>query len=228
MKKINLLDLGQTKYMDALAIQEKIHALRVDKKIADTLILTQHHPVITLGSTGSMDNLLLNQDMLMKKGVEFYEVGRGGDVTFHGPGQLVGYPILHLRENGLGVRDYLDKILDLFMTMLKEAHHLEAHKEYGSYTGAWIENRKITAIGIQVRHQVSLHGFAYNITTDLSYFQDIHPCGLLDRSATSLEMELGRPVDLDEEIKRTVDYFSRTFQLEMNPVTLGELLNEEE
>jgi lipoyl(octanoyl) transferase len=227
MKKVNLLDLGVTDYMDALDIQKKIHQLRVDRRIEDTLILTQHKPVITLGKTADDSNILLGKEALEQKGVRVYSVNRGGDVTFHGPGQLVGYPILHLRESGLGVRDYLSMLLDVFVTLLRESYGLDAHKEFGAYTGVWIEKRKITAIGIQVLSQVTLHGFAYNVSTDLSYFSWIHPCGLMDRFATSLEKEMGEKISWEVSTQQVLDAFAYIFDWQWNWVELNTILSKE-
>lgn len=227
LKTINLLDLGVTDYREALEVQQKIHHLRVEGKILDTLILTQHKPVITLGKTADESNILLTKEQLAEKDVQVYPVGRGGDVTFHGPGQLVGYPILHLRENQLGVRDYLSQLLDVFITLLENAYGICAHKEFGSYTGVWIDTRKITAVGIQVLSQVSLHGFAYNVSTDLSCFDWIHPCGLLDRKATSLEKELGQHVDWNLAVQQMVDSFGQIFGWQFQKVDREDLLGEE-
>lgn len=227
MKTINLLDLGLMDYPDAMGIQRRIHRLRVESKILDTLILTQHKSVITLGKTADEKNILLSKEQLQERGVQVYPVDRGGDVTYHGPGQLVGYPILHLRENQMGVRDYLSKLLDVFVDLLEDKHGIRAHKEFGTHTGVWIDQRKITAIGIQVLSQVTLHGFAYNISTDLSHFQWIHPCGLLDRTATSLEKELGKEISFERETRSVVDSVSRRFDWKFREIELDALMGEE-
>ena len=136
--------------------------------------------------------------MLAQNGVCVYEVNRGGDVTYHGPGQIVGYPIFDLYGLGIGVKKFVWNIEEVFIRLLKEQFGIAAQREEKKYTGVWVGNEKITAIGIAVKHGITMHGFAFNVNTNLDHFQWIHPCGLMDKSVTSLQKLLGHPLNMEE------------------------------
>ncbi len=180
--------LGRQDYARVHALQERLVELRHADQIGDTLLLLQHDPVITLGRAANRDNILWGLEQLRERGVTIHETGRGGDVTYHGPGQLVGYPILKLPPGRQDVRKYVWS-LEETMIRLAADHGLVAERSPG-FNGTWIGRRKIGAVGVRISRWVTMHGFAFNISTDLSAFQWIVPCGISDRGVTSLQQEL--------------------------------------
>jgi len=207
-------DLGRMGYQEAWDYQEKLLKVGVDQKLQNRkqkdqpdivpqnhLLFVEHPPVYTLGKSGSMDNLLLNEVQMEEEGIEFYKINRGGDITFHGPGQLVGYPILDLDQFKPDLHLYLRNIEEATIETLKE-YDIEAGRIDG-LTGVWIDMegddpRKILAIGVRCSRWITMHGFAFNINTNLDYFGHIIPCGIDDKGVTSLAKELGRPIDMAE------------------------------
>jgi len=182
----------------------------MEGEVPDTLILVEHPPVITVGRFSTGANVVASREFLADRGIEVIQTTRGGDVTYHGPGQLVGYPIFHLKELGLGVKAYIQTLEEVFTRYLDESCGIRAEAGEGQI-GVWIENRKITAIGVYVSHFVSMHGFAFNINTDLSHFSYIIPCGITDKEVTSLEKEKGEKQDFDAVAEGVVDTLSRVF-----------------
>ena len=196
-------DLGLIEYEEALRLQEDLLMQRYRGECQDTLLLLEHPPVFTLGRGGNENNVITPHD------VPIYRVGRGGDVTYHGPGQLVGYPILHLGAHGRDVHAYLRRIETVLVEVL--AHHqVRAHCQKG-LTGVWVGEEKIASIGIGVRHWVTYHGFALNVATDLSYFVNIVPCGLMGVRMTSLTAILGQSVAVGAIKPIVADAFARYF-----------------
>jgi lipoyl(octanoyl) transferase len=201
-------DLGLIPYREAWDYQEKLFAELMGKKLAGEktfrgyLLFCEHLPVFTLGKSGSQENLLINEQMLAQRGIEFYRINRGGDITFHGPGQIVGYPILDLEQLHLGIKGYIEKLEESVILLLKE-YGIIAGRLAGA-TGVWLEPerpsaaRKICAIGVKAGRHITMHGFAFNVNTDLSYYQYINPCGFIDKGVTSMEKELGRKLDIEE------------------------------
>lgn len=198
--------LGPIEYQRAWDIQRDLVQRRIEGTIDNTLLLIEHPHVYTLGRRGTMDDVLLSTDELAKAGVAVHEVDRGGEVTYHGPGQLVGYPILDLRAIGGPVR-YV-RGLEAALVDALETFGIAAHTVDG-LPGVWLgegeTQRKIAAIGVRVSRGVSSHGFALNISTDLAYFQHIVACGIADLKVTSMEQELGREVDADDVRRAVVD-----------------------
>lgn len=189
---IELLDIGLTPYSEALAKQQEVHATVLDGA-ADALILCEHPHVYTFGKSADRNNLLISPEFLKTINAEVHETERGGDITYHGPGQLVGYPIINLRKHGVGVKKYVET-LELSIINALASFGITAYQIDG-LTGIWVgkENeikRKIGAIGIRVRNGVSKHGIALNVTTDLSYFNHIVPCGITDKAVTSISQEV--------------------------------------
>ncbi|MDR3734769.1 MAG: lipoyl(octanoyl) transferase LipB [Acidobacteriaceae bacterium] len=197
---IHLLQLGRVSYTDGLAIQQQVIAARKQGKIGDTLLLLEHPPVITLGRNAHRNNVVASDEFLASRGVELHEINRGGDVTYHGPGQLVGYPIFDLRGEWPGRKGPHLGAVD-YVRMLEEAL-IRACGDFGvmaqrvcGRTGVWtlpgssIAEKKIAAIGVHVSQGVTSHGFAFNVTADLREFDWIVPCGITDRKVTSLELE---------------------------------------
>ncbi len=220
---IKVVKLGRLEYGKALAIQEKLLALRQAGKTGDIMLLVEHPPVLTVGRRGEYSNILLPTEELKAAGVEIFDVNRGGDVTYHGPGQIVGYPIMDLNEYGRDIKDYVEKIEEIFIRLLKEDYAITARRDEKKYTGVWVENSKITAIGIAVKRWVTMHGFAFNVNTDLSHFRWINPCGIIDKGVTSLQKLLGHAEDYEKLNDRVIWYFTQVFGVEAQQISLAEL-----
>jgi lipoyl(octanoyl) transferase len=238
---INLLSLGRVPYDEALAIQQRVIAARKAGRIADTLLLLEHPPVLTLGRNAHRSNILVSDELLSAKGVTIHEINRGGDVTYHGPGQLIGYPIIDLRGDLPGKRGPHLGPVD-FVRLLEEAL-IRTCGEFGvmtqricKLTGVWtlaggsIREKKIAALGVHVSQGVTSHGFALNVTTDLRDFEWIVPCGIADRTVTSLEIEAD-PAKLaptmENALNASARNIGRVFERQMLWVnSLDELLGE--
>ena len=212
--KLSIAQIGNVGYGRALLLQEYLRELRFAGKIEDTLILLEHESVITLGRRGKFENILIGREKLKKKNVEIFEVTRGGDVTYHGPGQLVGYLIFDLKDHGSSVGKFVRDIEEVFISLLMDSYHVEARRDSGVYTGVWIGNDKITAIGLAVRRWVTMHGFAFNINTDLDCYRWINPCGITDRGVTSIEKIAGIRQDFDKVSGAVSDKFCEVFGME--------------
>ncbi|MAW14963.1 MAG: lipoyl(octanoyl) transferase [Flavobacteriaceae bacterium] len=210
-KKVKIIDLGQKSYSESLKIQEgyfnSIIELKRSNRKKETSIPTdnyllwvEHPPVFTLGKSGKMEHLLLNQQTLVNKGIEFYKTNRGGDITFHGPGQLVVYPILDLDNFFTDIHKYLRYLEEAVISTLKE-YGLKTKRSPGE-TGVWLDvgtpfARKICAMGVRASRWVTMHGLALNLNIDLGYFDHIVPCGIKGKGVTSLAKELGREIDVE-------------------------------
>lgn len=182
--------LGRMPYAEALELQRHIARDRISGAVPhDVLLLVEHPPVVTLGRASKQKHLIASPDFLAQKGVELFEVERGGDVTFHGPGQLVGYPIIDLKQHRLDLHWYLRKIEEALINTLADLGIKSERNP--AYTGVWTRDRKIASIGVHARDWVTWHGFALNVTTDLSYFDLIVPCGIDGVTMTSIARELG-------------------------------------
>jgi lipoyl(octanoyl) transferase len=208
-------DIGQRDYKETWDYQADIFSKLVNSKkpsttagesvksdLPGTLIFVEHPHVYTLGKSGSEDNLLLDYIQLQAKDASFYRIDRGGDITYHGPGQIVGYPIFDLEIIKIGLREYISRLEEAIILTVGE-YGIKASRLEGG-TGVWLDSdiqgkaRKICAIGVKVSRFVTMHGFAFNVNTDLSYFNNINPCGFTDKGVTSLERELGCKQDFDE------------------------------
>ena len=225
---INLLYLGRVPYSEGLAIQQRVIAARKLSLIDDTLLLLEHPPVLTLGRNAHRSNVLASDEFLRQRGIELHEINRGGDVTYHGPGQLVGYPILDLRGDLPGKKGPHLGPVD-YVRLLEEAL-IRTCGEFGvmtqricKLTGVWtmaggsVPEKKIAAIGVHVSQGVTSHGFALNVTTDLRDFEWIVPCGITDRPVTSLELEAGtdRQPTMETALHATARNFGRVFERQM-------------
>jgi lipoyl(octanoyl) transferase len=183
------------------------------------LLFVEHPPVYTLGKSGSMENVLIDEEMRSMKGIEFFRTNRGGDITFHGPQQIVGYPILDLEKFYTDIGKYLRSIEEVIILTLTE-YGIEAGRSAGE-TGVWIDagkpgqERKICAIGVRSSRWITMHGFALNVNTDLSYFNFIIPCGIQDKQVTSIEKELGYKIDFEEAKEKVKRNFEKVFNAEM-------------
>jgi len=205
-----VLRLGRIPYAHGLELQEKLVAERQAGRIPDQLLLLEHDPVFTLGRNAQAANVLLPAEALRERGFEVFETGRGGDVTYHGPGQVVGYPILDLSPDRRDVHRY---VRDLEEVMIRTcADYGLAAGRVAGLTGTWLDDEKIGAIGVRIARWVTSHGFAFNVGIDLSAFDLIVPCGIRGRGVTSLERKLGRIVPLDEVMDRLAARFAAVFE----------------
>ena len=200
-KKLIYCDLGTIEYKDAWSLQKSILDLRYKKSIDDVILLLEHPHTYTLGKTAHRNNLIGNSDYLEENGISVYDIDRGGDITYHGPGQIVGYPILDLNNWELDTHKYLRALEEILIRTCRD-YGLTANRN-PEFTGVWIEDRKIAAIGIKVSRWITMHGFAFNVNTDLNLFNGIIPCGIHDKEVTSLTREIKKDVDLDD-VKSTM------------------------
>ena len=185
---------------------------------AGVVYLVEHNPVYTLGKSGKSENMLVSEPYLRSIGAEFYHIDRGGDVTYHGPGQVVGYPILDLEQLGIGLREYIDSLEEAIIGVCAE-WGIEAGRIAGA-SGVWLDGdspraRKICAIGVRASRYVTMHGFAMNVNTDLKYFTHINPCGFVDKGVTSLEKELGHEVDMELVKAQIVKHLAEKLKIEI-------------
>jgi lipoyl(octanoyl) transferase len=209
-RALDVRRLGTVPYGDALALQDELVRLRRAGEIADTLLLLEHPHVITLGSGSHAEHVLLSEGERAARGIELFETGRGGDVTYHGPGQLVGYPILDLKPDRQDLHRYLRDLEEALIGVLGDFGIAGGRKE--GLTGVWAGERKLAAIGVRVSSGwITSHGFALNVGTDLSFFGTIVPCGIRDHDVGSLSAELGREVTLDEAAGSAVRWIERVF-----------------
>lgn len=208
-KILDYCDLGFIDYKEAWDLQKEIHTKRTRDEVNDILFLLEHPHTYTLGKVAEKENLLSNDDQLKELGIKVYEIDRGGDITYHGPGQIVGYPIINLSDWKEDTHEYLRGLEEVIMRVCSD-YGLKTER-HPKHTGVWIENRKIAAIGIKVSRWVTMHGFAFNVNTDLNYFGGIIPCGIRDKDVTSLKRELGKELDIDEVKMKLVKEFEKFF-----------------
>lgn len=229
-KKTHFIDLGLIQYKEAWDYQEKLfdEIVRLKREISNGqtdikttnnyLIFCEHKHVYTLGKSGSSDNLLINHIQLQANDAEFFHIDRGGDITYHGPGQIVGYPILNLDYFVSGLRDYIHKLEESIILLLKD-FGIKSERLEGA-TGVWLETgtaraRKICAIGVRTSRWVSMHGFAFNVNTNLEYFDHINPCGFKDKSVTSLKKELGHEQNIESIKEKLKEKIAVVFDMEL-------------
>ncbi len=206
--------LGVMSYAEALSLQERLVRARREGVIPDQLLLLEHPHVITLGTASADEHVLADTQERARLGIELHQVGRGGDVTYHGPGQLVGYPVLDLKPDRKDLHRYLRDLEEVLVRTLGGLG-LAAERSEG-LTGVWVEDRKLASIGVRVSSGwITSHGFALNVSTDLSYFGTIIPCGIQDRSVSSLQVELGRPIGVDAIAEQVTEHFGNVFQREI-------------
>jgi lipoyl(octanoyl) transferase len=210
-RRLNVRRLGRIEYVDSLALQRALVEERKAGTIDDQLLLVEHPHVLTLGvrGDGGRSHILAPPGLLAARRVEVHEAGRGGDITYHGPGQIVGYPIVDLKPDRQDVHRYVRDIEEVLIRTAAD-YDIEAGRVEG-LTGVWVGREKLAAIGVRISRWVTSHGFAFNVTTDLDYFSLIVPCGIADRGVTSLERLLGRPVDRAEVEEHVVAHFCRVF-----------------
>jgi lipoyl(octanoyl) transferase len=205
--------LGRLDYAEALRLQREKVALRKAGAIADTLLLLEHPHVYTLGRNARREHLLVSIERLAELGAQVFETDRGGDITYHGPGQLVGYPILDLAKHRRDLGWYMRSLEEVCIGVGRD-FGVSAGRLDGA-PGVWVGNAKLVALGVHVSRWVTSHGFALNVTTDLSYFDSIVPCGLRDKGVTSLAKLLDRRIEMEAAVAGVVEHFGRVFDLEM-------------
>ncbi len=208
-RKLNYLNLSIEPYKKIWDVQLILHKLRFENKINDTLILLEHKHVYTLGKIAKQEHLLFPAELLKNQNIDIFEIDRGGDITYHGPGQIVGYPIIHLSDWKEDIHLYLRELEEVIIKTLQE-FGITSNRLSG-LTGVWIGDEKICAIGIKVSKWVTMHGFAFNVNTDLSYFNKIIPCGIRDKGVTSLQKVLFREINIEEVKEVLLKNFIKIF-----------------
>ena len=228
-KKIILRDIGKSSFSDAWEYQEDIFKKIIDQKIKNRsnenkmetnnfLIITEHDPVYTIGKSGDISNLLLNDDEMKKQGIEFYKINRGGDITYHGPGQIMGYPIIDLDNFFTDINLYLRKLEEVIINTLK-SYDLEGFTIKGE-TGVWVKDnnglsKKVCAFGIRASRWVTMHGFSFNVNPELNYFKNIIPCGITDKGVTSVSELKNRIIEMNEIKQILYKNFAESFNAKL-------------
>lgn len=216
MKPLAVRRLGLVSYADGLELQRSLVEDRKADRIPDTLLLLQHPHVLTVGvKKDGRSHILATPDRLSQLGVDVFETGRGGDVTYHGPGQLVGYPILDLNPDRRDVHKYVRDLEEVMIRVCAD-YGIEAARSKG-FSGAWVGDEKIGAIGVRISRWITSHGFAFNVTTDVNFFSLIVPCGIADRGVTSLQALLGRAPSMTEVEDRFAGHFAAVFDRDVSP-----------
>lgn len=208
-RKLVYCDLGLIDYKDAWDLQKSVHQLRVENKIDDVLFLLEHPHTYTLGKTADKENLVGDKKYLDENKISVYDIDRGGDITYHGPGQIVGYPIISLTNWQQDTHKYLRAIEEVIIKVCSE-YDLQGSRD-NKYTGVWLDDRKICAIGIKVSRWITMHGFAFNVNTDLKLFSGIIPCGITDKDVTSLNRELKKEISLNGVKEKIIHHFDVVF-----------------
>jgi lipoate-protein ligase B len=221
MKELIVVNLGRTKYEDAWNLQKEIFSARLDRRIGDVLLLTEHEHVYTLGKAADDNHLLAKSEELSQKGVDVFHIDRGGDITYHGPGQIVGYLIIDLQQHCPDIHRYLREIEETIIRTVKE-YGLDAGRE-PEFTGVWVKDEKIAAIGVKVSKWITMHGFALNVNTDLSFYDRIIPCGIFHKGVTRLQDLLSRHVPLEDVHGVLIKHFIQLFQWKAKHVSREEL-----
>ena len=230
-QQVIFTDLGRMEYQKAWDLQEQLMRENVEAKVSQRndpsatvhvknyLLFVEHPAVYTLGKSGNPDHILLSNDELERKGISFFHTNRGGDITFHGEQQIVGYPILDLEQFYTDIGRYLRDLEEVIIRTCAD-YGIQAERSAGE-TGVWIEpnvpgnERKICAMGVRTSRWITMHGFAFNVNTDLSYFNNIIPCGIVNKQVTSLKKELGRDIEIEEVKSKLRTHFSNVFNVQL-------------
>lgn len=208
--KLEVCQLGRIPYPESTALQNQLLALRQKNKIGDLLLLLEHPPVITVGKRKKTDNILMPQEWFEQHHIGVYFTNRGGDVTYHGPGQIVGYPIIDLTNHGRDIRKFIRSIEQVFILLLQNYYRITAFRD-PEHPGVWVKQGKITAVGFAIKRWVTMHGFAFNVNTDLSHFQWIIPCGIADKNVCSLKSLLNYDIQLETANQQVIASFAEVF-----------------
>ena len=200
-------------YAEAYGIQQRLWSQNVAGEIPDALLLLGHPPTFTIGKSGKLENLLIASEELARAGMRLFFTDRGGDITYHGPGQVVAYPIIDLRKRGKDVHGYVHDLEEVVIRTLAD-FSIEAHRDQ-KHVGVWVDDEKIAAIGVRIRRWVTMHGLALNVKPSLEHFSYINPCGIANRGVTSIARILSRDVPTEDVINRLVNHFSEVFAVEV-------------
>jgi lipoyl(octanoyl) transferase len=223
-RTLTYCNLDLVDYKEAWELQKQLFELRYRKSINDTLLLLEHPHTYTLGKVAERKNLTGSEEFLKEKNISIFDIDRGGDITYHGPGQVVGYPVINLGGWHQDTHKYLRALEEVIIRTCND-YNLTTER-VPDYTGVWTNKRKIAAIGIKISRWITMHGFAFNVNTDLSLFTGIIPCGIPDKEVTSLQKELGRTIEIEEVkaklLKHFIDIFNYSSSVELNK---DELLN---
>ncbi len=222
-KEALILNLDTISYEEAFDLQKRLVEMRSQDNINDILILLEHPPVLTVTRKATLKNVLASPDELKEKGISLCKTNRGGDITYHGPGQLVGYPIMDLKEHGKDLHKYIRNIEEMIIKLLRD-YDISAHRDKNN-PGVWVGKEKIAAIGIAVKSSwTTMHGFSLNINPDLSHYSLIVPCGITDRGVTSLSKLLGKSVSQKEVRERLIQHFQEVFNVITKNISIEEII----
>jgi lipoate-protein ligase B len=221
-KEAWILNLDTVPYEKAFELQKRLVKMRSQEVINDILILLEHPPVFTVTRKATLDNILASPDELKGKGISVCKTNRGGDITYHGPGQLVGYPIMDLKDYGKDLHKYIRTIEEMIISLLMD-YSISAHRDK-IHPGVWVGNEKIAAIGIAVKSSwITMHGFALNINPDLNHYALIVPCGISDRGVTSLSKLLGKPISQKEVRQKLIQHYQDVFNVNTKNISLEDI-----
>ncbi|RCK77711.1 MAG: Octanoate-[acyl-carrier-protein]-protein-N-octanoyltransferase [Ignavibacteriae bacterium] len=223
MNEVLATYLGRTKFENTWKLQKELLSLIEKKHIKDIILLNEHEHVYTIGKTGSENHLLANNQELRSRGIEVFFIDRGGDITYHGPGQLVGYPIIDLNRYYLDIHRYLRDLEQIIILTLKDFNIIAKHDP--NFTGVWINNNKIAAIGVKVYRWITMHGFALNVNTDLSYFDRIIPCGIFHKGVTSMQSLLNREINMIDVVSKLLKNFELVFNCKISYLNDKDFIN---
>ena len=214
--------LGVVGYAEALRLQDRLLRDRLAGDVPDVILFLQHSPVLTIGSSGGEQNIIVSRDTLADEGIDVFHTDRGGSITYHGPGQLVGYPLFNLKANGKDIHRYVRNLEEVIIRTLGD-FSIVGHRE-SKYPGVWVGREKICAVGIRIVHPwCTKHGFALNVNNDLKYFSYIYPCGLTDIGVTSLSQLLGYELRLEDVITLILKHFSQVFDVDIQQRAVEQL-----
>ena len=219
-----IVNLGHAQYHEVLDLQRELVKLRQRHRIPDTLLLVEHEPVITLGRRGNTANILSTVEDLLSQGIQIHQAERGGDVTYHGPGQLVAYPIIHLTQREISIRTYVHMLEETIILTLDD-FDIRAGRE-PQHRGVWVGDLKVAALGVAIRRWVTFHGFSLNVSPNLDHYCHINPCELGHQQVTSMASLLGEPVSMAEVTKKLLSNFIELFLGELRTLSPDELLRE--
>jgi lipoate-protein ligase B len=214
MTPLHVYKLGIVEYTAAFKFQTELQEKRINGDIRDVLLLMEHPPTLTLAKGDDQKNIRVEHGVLKKKNISVFETDRGGSITFHGPGQLVGYPIMNLTDKGRDIHRYVRKLEEILIETLGQ-YDIESGRD-PDHVGVWVKDNKIAAIGVRVRKWVTKHGFALNVNNDLSFFDLINPCGITDKGVTSLKRLVGHNVDMKAVSSVLIDNFSSVFNVSID------------
>jgi lipoate-protein ligase B len=224
MRNAVVVDVGHQNFEDCWELQHKVHVSKRDEIIPDCLLLVEHPHTLTTGRAGKKESVLVPENFLRERGIPFLVIERGGDVIYHGPGQLVGYPIFALKREGSGIIDFVWRLEEVMIRILKDYGIVGQRNERNR--GVWIGMDKVGFVGICVKSDVSFHGFALNVNPDLSFFELIQPCGLKEIKATSMKALLGNEIPLEEVKENAIVHFQEVFNISMRRMTMSDLLTQ--